>query len=258
MSRRKKKNFSVFLWHRRLGLIAIVFIIVLSITGIMLNHTEPMSLDEKAIDNSWLLDWYGLNPQSASISFGADSHVITQWDEQIFFDNQPLMHSQQRLRGAAGLDGMLVAALNNSVLLVTPTGELIERIDTQTEFTDIRQVGVEHQRLVVETIDNQYYRADEQVIVWQKIDTRDSMWSRPVDIDESLKQQLLELYRGRGLSLERVILDLHSGRIFNAQWGIYIMDASALVMLWLAFSGLWVWASRRRKMKTKKHYRKHH
>jgi uncharacterized iron-regulated membrane protein len=36
------------------------------------------------------------------------------------------------------------------------------------------------------------------------------------------------------------------------------MDAAAIALLWLSFSGLWVWNSRRRKMRRKKHYRKHH
>ncbi len=42
---------------------------------------------------------------------------------------------------------------------------------------------------------------------------------------------------GGGLPLERVVLDLHSGRLFG--WlGPYVMDAAALGLLIVAITGL--------------------
>ena len=49
MTGRKPKKFTAFLWHRRIGLVAIVLVIILAITGIMLNHTEELKLDESEI-----------------------------------------------------------------------------------------------------------------------------------------------------------------------------------------------------------------
>ncbi|HEY9053122.1 MAG TPA: PepSY-associated TM helix domain-containing protein, partial [Gammaproteobacteria bacterium] len=83
-------------------------------------------------------------------------------------------------------------------------------------------------------------------------------WARPTTLNENQRTLIRQSYRGNGLTLERVILDLHSGRLFNASWGIYIMDASAIIMLLLGISGTWVWLLRKRKMKSKRHYRKHH
>ena len=70
--------------------------------------------------------------------------------------------------------------------------------------------------------------------------------------------KMKQAYRGQGLTLERVMLDLHSGRLFNQTWGVYLMDASAVIMMWLGISGTWIWWSRNKKMKTKRHYQKHH
>ena len=50
----------------------------------------------------------------------------------------------------------------------------------------------------------------------------------------------MQAYRGSGLSLERVILDLHSGRIVG-QWGVYVVDGAALLFLALVITGLWMW-----------------
>ncbi len=65
------------------------------------------------------------------------------------------------------------------------------------------------------------------------------------------------MYGGNDLKLERVMLDLHCGRIFG-RYRIHLMDVTALALLWFSLSGLWVWSSRRRKMKKKKYYQKHH
>ncbi len=50
----------------------------------------------------------------------------------------------------------------------------------------------------------------------------------------------MQLYRGNGLPLERIILDLHSGRMFGT-FGEYVMDIVALLFIFLALSGGWMW-----------------
>jgi len=55
-----------------------------------------------------------------------------------------------------------------------------------------------------------------------------------------LREQLLRLYRGKGLPLERVIIDIHSGRILG-QAGVLLVDFMALLFLSLAMSGVWMW-----------------
>ncbi|MDP3677938.1 MAG: hypothetical protein Q8R23_02450, partial [Methylotenera sp.] len=42
------------------------------------------------------------------------------------------------------------------------------------------------------------------------------------------------------LPLERIVLDLHSGRIFG-RYGPLLMDVAALVLIVLSFSGVWIY-----------------
>ena len=49
MTGRKPTKFTAFLLHRRAGLFAIILVIILAITGIMLNHPEALKLDEKYV-----------------------------------------------------------------------------------------------------------------------------------------------------------------------------------------------------------------
>lgn len=53
-------------WHRRLGIIAVLFIVVLSITGIMLNHNAQFGLNKNFINSAWLLKIYNIEPEPYS------------------------------------------------------------------------------------------------------------------------------------------------------------------------------------------------
>ena len=261
MTNRKTKKFTAFLWHRRFGLIALALVIILAITGIMLNHTESFKLDETYVNNSWLLDWYGIEPEDEPTSYrvknSESSHIISLWQNQLFFDNKTITTVQQNMFGAIGAEQFIVIALDNEIILLSFEGELIERLSTSLSFSNIQRLGIKYKRPVIETSEPLYYMADEHILDWDVITNEDIKWAEKYTLKNKKREQLLVAYRGYGLKLERIILDLHSGRIFG-QYGVYLMDAAAITLLWLSLSGLWVWNSRRRKMRKKKHYQKHH
>ena len=261
MTNRKPNRFTAFLWHRRIGLFALVLVIILAITGIMLNHTEEFELDETYVNSSWLLNWYGIEPEDEPVSYrvknATGSHIISAWNQQLFFDEVAITHLEQDIHGAVGAEQFIVIALDNEIILLSYEGELIERISTSISFSNIQRLGMKYKRPVIETSEPLYYMADEHILDWDVIIDEGIEWTEEYSLSDNEHEQLLVAYRGNGLKLERVILDLHSGRIFGS-YGVYLMDAAAIALLWLSLSGLWVWSSRRRKMKKKKHYRKHH
>ncbi|MFV2004884.1 MAG: PepSY domain-containing protein [Gammaproteobacteria bacterium] len=257
MTNRKPKKFTAFLWHRRAGLFALVLVIILAITGIMLNHTEKFELDGTYVSNSWLLHWYGIEPEDEPVSYRVGQHVISSWYDQLFFDDTAIAELEQNIHGAIAAEQFIVVALDDEIILLSFDGELVERISTSISFSNIQRLGMKYKRPVIETSEPLYYMADEHILDWDVIINEGIKWTEKYTLTEDEYEQLLIAYRGNGLKLERVILDLHSGRIFG-QYGIYLMDAAAIALLWLSLSGLWVWSSRRRKMRKKKHYQKHH
>ena len=261
MTKRKPKRFTAFLWHRRVGLLALILIIILAITGILLNHTERFKLDETYINNSWLLSWYGIAPEGEPVSYSVVNndkhHIISAWQNQLFFDDKTITKLEQTMHGAIAAEQFIVVALDNEIILLSYEGEFIERLSTSISFSDIQRLGMKYKRPVIETSEPLYYMADEHILDWDAIINEDIKWTEEYSLTDGELEQLLITYRGNGLKLERVILDLHSGRIFGG-YGVYLMDAAAIALLWLSVSGLWVWSSRRRKMRRKKHYQKHH
>ncbi len=164
---------------------------------------------------------------------------------------------EQNIHGAIAAEQYIVVALDSAIILLTFDGEFIERVSTSLSFSNIQRLGIKYKRPVIETSEPLYYIADEHILDWDIMMNEDVLWIQRYTLTADEKEKLLVAYRCNGLKLERVILDLHSGRIFG-QYGIYLMDAAAIALLWLSLSGFWVWSSRRRKMRRKKHYQKHH
>ncbi|MCW9046760.1 MAG: PepSY domain-containing protein [Gammaproteobacteria bacterium] len=254
---RRKKPFAFFLWHRRIGLAALLLIFILSITGIMLNHTEYLKLDETIVESDLILNWYNINPQGVPVNYKAGDSWVSQWNQQLFFNGLNFSSHKEKLQGLVKIDDIIAIALEKFVLLIDNEGEIIELMPV-TFSLPIKKIGITDNKIALLDTANNFYISNSDFTNWQTDELATTNWAIPFALSETQISTLKKSYRGQGLNLERVILDLHSGRLFNDKWGIYIMDISALLMMLLGISGFWVWWSRKLKISRKKHYKKHH
>ena len=257
MSRHKrkprfKKLRSMYIWHRYIGISTALLVIILALTGLMLNHTGALKLDSRFINNDWLLDHYGIQAPASIRSYQADEHWLSQWGERLYLDQTALDASHEKLLGVLAYGGMLVAALDSEVWLLTPGGELIEKLGGDEGIpAGMSAIGLTDEGHVAVMAAHGVYTADRDLVIWQDAPDAITVWVDSAELPAALYQTLLEKYRGHGLSLERVILDLHSGRLFG-EYGIYLMDAAAVLMLFLALSGSWIWGIRHVRNKLRK------
>ena len=63
-------------------------------------------------------------------------------------------------------------------------------------------------------------------------------------LPKTLQQKLREQSAGPSISLETLILDLHSGRFFG-QFGVLFIDLIGLLVCILSITGLIAWMKRR-------------
>jgi len=254
---RKRKSYPFFLWHRRLGLAGLLLVFILSITGIILNHTEAFKLDETHIKSDLLLDWYDINPQGLPITFNLNEIWISQWEQQLFFNGKAFFTHAETLQGIAMVDNIIAIALQHHILLIDTDGEVVELFSLNT-VDAIKNIGLINNKIALLNEGGQLYLSNSQLSSWKlNNNALNPIWSETTKINKFQVDQLKTAYRGDGLNLEKLILDLHSGRIFNDSWGIYIMDASAVLMMLLGLSGTWVWWSRKLKTRRKRHEKKH-
>ena len=118
--------------HKFTGIAVCVFLIHLSITGIFLNHTEELGLDEKYTASPLILGLYNISIPNKEESFSVDNHFVSRFGNQVFLDNQPVFKSEVPIIGVVISNQMLVLAFKNELVLLTEEGELIEKLTTAT------------------------------------------------------------------------------------------------------------------------------
>ncbi|HID48551.1 MAG TPA: PepSY domain-containing protein [Chromatiales bacterium] len=258
MTHHKKRRIrlrSLYQWHRYLGITAALFVIILSMTGLLLNHTTQLQLDARYVQNDWLLDHYGIRAPAGVPAFLAGGHWASQWGERLFLDERDLGTTTQRLIGSVAYGGMILLALDGEVWLLTPDGEVVERLGGADGVpAGLSAIGITDDGKLAVTAAHGIYTADEDLVIWQDDPDAITVWSHPRPLPAPRHQRLLRLYRGKGLSLERVLLDVHSGRIGGTA-GVVVMDVAAGLLLFLASSGVWIWLRNRsrRKQRGRRH-----
>lgn len=235
-----------YAWHRRIGITTALFVILLSVTGIIINHGHDLELDKSYVQNNLLLNWYGIRAPAASNAYLLDGHWVAQLGERVYFNEQELLGNGGELRGAISLNNVFVIARERELILLTPEGETIEHIGNAGGLpAGLKKMGVENGRLVLQAAHG-FYTTDDNFLDWHHTEVSGNPWIQKQTLPDAIYQQLASQYRGHDLTVERTLLDLHSGRILG-NWGVWLMDAAAVAMLLLSCSGAWVWWRRSRR-----------
>ena len=242
---RAKRLRSLYLWHRYIGLSAALFVMVLSATGLALNHTESLGMDSTHVQSELLLDWYGIHAPDYLDSYAAGPVLFTEVNERVFRDTEILDEVSAPLIGAIAYQDLVIVANLDQLTLLDRDGELIETIGSAAGVpAGMKAIGVTTDGAIAIKAAHGYYLTDENLLEWSETDTLDATWSTPSDTPPELVHVLQEAYRGNGLPLERVVLDLHSGRLLGDA-GVLLVDAAAILFMVLAISGVWLWSRRR-------------
>lgn len=231
---------SVRLVHRYGGVSAAVLIIVICATGLLLNHSSELRLADRRVQSAWLLDWYGIRTPAIS-SYAASDQFVSHAGQRLYLDAVPVDGQFSQLIGATKIDGLVLIGTDSGIVVLLPDGTLVEQLTAAHGIpAAIRRIGQDGRFAVVETAAGTW-QADGMLGYWQRAaEGGAAEWSQPVTLPARLQALILADQRGDGLSLERVLLDLHSGRIIGTA-GPWLGDAVALLFILLALSGLWIW-----------------
>lgn len=236
-------------WHHRAGLTAALFVLFLSVTGIMLNHSTSLELAEQPLQSTWLLKRYGIeNPQAMGVE------TIVGWVAQldhsrIYLNTGEIGSCNSPLVGAVVYQKTLITACRNALILTTFDGELIEHIGTAQGLPDqVSHIAMTPAGKLLLNIGQgqNTVAADLLTMVFTPVaqpPAEPIEWSSPTLLPSYLENQLARKHTGSEINLERFILDIHSGRFFGS-WGPWVMDAIGIVFCFLAISGCIVWTRR--------------
>lgn len=230
--------------HRKIGAIIALFVLLLSVTGIMLNHSSDLALDDRYLTWDWLLQHYNIAHVAPDAVYLLEDRTISQFGTEIFVDAKPTTHIERALLGGIMLDDLMVLATDDALVLLNHEGEFIERMGAAAGVpSHIQNIGLFHGEPIVQTRGG-LWRSDFLLDQWERISLQGVGWSIPSNMPESVEVELAVYFHGKGISIERFVLDLHNGRMVKIA-GTYLLDLIGLLLIILSLTGLWMWMRRR-------------
>ncbi len=245
--KRKLKRFHTRL-HRWLGMWSLAIVLVIAVTGVILNHTAGLELDQRRVTWSPLLKYYGMEPAGEPSVFLAGDRLLATWDGQILLDGLVVDFAPEsgELVGAGTVDGgRHVYVFPDLVLAVEANGQIFDRLDAASlPPSPIRRAGSREDRLILETDDGARF----VLVDWLEAKPApgaEPAWFTPAgSISGDQRERLAEAFRAEGLALSRILLDVHSGRILGPV-GVLLYDLAAVSLVILGITGTMLWFRRR-------------
>lgn len=236
-------------FHRWLGVVLVFFVLLLAVSGIALNHADAWGLDRRYLGWSWLLDAYGIEAPPPSASFADGEHRATLLGGRLYFDGADIAQDVEALAGLTVMDPLVLVGTSDRAFILMTSGEFVQSLDVAADLpAAVARVGTADGVAVIES-GGRLYRSDPDITLfepWEAGSPDSVRWSSPTPPDAAELEALQALYRGRGLTAERVLADLHSGRIL-AVAGPLLMDLVAICMIVLSISGLIMWVQHGRR-----------
>lgn len=238
-----RRGSALLRWHRRIGLVAAALVVILALSGVALNHTTALGLDRQAVTAPWLLEWLGAESKAGMHGYKVGQHQVTVLEDRVFFDGAMIAQRLDGIVGAVETANAIAVAGRTEILLLAENGDLIERISALP--TPITGIGVTPDgRLAVAIAPDLVFTADASLLQWQQVRDSRITWTTTSLIPDAIGKQVLQAYGGADVSMERIILEVHSGRIFGS-YGPWLMDGAAILLLLLAVTGVIGWSRSR-------------
>lgn len=218
----------------------------LSATGIALNNASAWGLDRSYVELAWLLRWYGIAAPEPSASFRVGGRWATLLGERLYFGDRLIASGVSELTGAVHAAGVVAISTEAELFLLTPEGALVERVEVSPQLPGrIDALGVRDGRIVCRSGDRSFV-ADEDVLTLTP-DSRGGAgtvsWSRTGSLPADALAAAQDAYLSRVLTFERLLADLHGGRLFT-RLGPRIIDFAGVLLILLGVTGLMVWSRR--------------
>ena len=226
--------------HKYIGIVSVVVIIMLVITGILLNHTQSLSLDQQNTSSKVLNNWYGIKIPQAKKGFKNKNTWFAVVAQTLYINQNKVNHVKlESLKAVEKLPfGWLVVG-KHKLILLTDQAKLIDIIKLDIEVISTYS---QRQKLTLKLKNGLLYQLDAPYekltqIEYLKQSKKTLLLSElPTKIKNEINQHLNQ----GGLTLERVILDIHSGRFFG-KFGVYIIDFFSLLFLILSLTGFLIY-----------------
>ena len=229
--------------HKYLGFAFSIFILHLTVTGILLTYPETFNVEETYISNFFILKKYNMDTHKEVYGLSNIEDEVVIIKNNIYLNNKfidkfnneiiNLLYQKKEER---------IIVLSKSVIGIY----FLESIDGEFEINNIislentkkiKQLGLNLSNdIVFLNNDKEYYNLDNNNLL-KLVNEKDKniKWSNISTIDKKLAKSYLNIHQGKGVSLTRILTELHNGKFFGSIFTL-ILFFSSLSLIFLTLS----------------------
>lgn len=224
-----KRNWRIF--HKYVGLLSCIFILIVSSTAIALNHHELYSTIHKVQK-----DFNPIDLKHIAIDPFDKKHLVASDENKALFQSKNMGISWQKMEMFVPTekvnsiefdpfqkDKIFVTLKEAGLYVSEDSGDVWEEIKLPffpNEGENIDNISISKNNIIIKTRFGLY-----------NFDTLTNKWGKHLF--------MVELNKNKTLNLEETIYNLHTGKFFN-DYGIYLYDIISLCLVFLSMSGIYL------------------
>ena len=229
--------------HKYLGFTFSLFILHLTVTGILLTYPKTFNIEEIYISNFFILKKYNMNTHREVYGL---SNIK---DEVIIIKNNIYLNGKFVDKFSNQIINILYQKKKNRIVVLSESTigiYLLENIDGELEINDI--ISFENTKkiqylglnlsddIVFLKNDNEYYKLDNSYSLKLTNEKDKKIHLSEVSmINKKLATYYLNIHQGKGVSLTRILTELHNGKFFGSIFTL-VLFFSSLSLIFLTLS----------------------
>jgi hypothetical protein len=209
-------------WHRRLATFVVAWLVLLAISGLLINHAPGWGLDRKPLAGTLQRTIYGIEPSGAP--FCETAPATGDGCGDIF--------------AALPMESGSLLLSDYSLYLLDADGSLLEKLPVALTGLSVLEAGLQENETVFLRGGGAIVQSGPDLVEFRQLASPEvaALGHRPWQG---------KAINDRGVSWERFLLDLHAAR-FLGPLAVWFNDLAAVLILVLAMSGAWLGRLKRR------------
>ena len=229
--------------HKYLGFAFSLFILHLTVTGILLIYPKTFNIEDTYISNFFILkkynmdtyrEVYGLNDiEDEIVIIKNNIYINSKFVDKFKDDIISILYQNKKKK---------LIILSKSIMGIyffeTIDGELeINNIISLENTKKIKHLGLNlSDDKVFLKNDNEYYNFDDNYLLkLVNVKNKNIKWSNISKTDKKLAKYYLNIHQGKGVSLTRILTELHNGKFFGSFFTL-VLFFSSLSLIFLTLS----------------------
>src|SRR5258705_2564180 len=116
-------------WHARIGFGALIFFVLIAVTGVALNHGAALGLDSRQVHSKWLARWYDIRQEQPPQAYRTASHLLVAANGRWLLDGSAVGEKMPHPLGLVEIGDLIVVGRESSLHGYRADAALVDRLD---------------------------------------------------------------------------------------------------------------------------------